>query len=189
VILNLDNARPTSHHASRPAAGDALLHPAVVAALAVLVVNDHVGKDLARGTAWATLTGKASDVAGVLFLPVLVVAGLELAAAARGRYRGPSARMAMIVAALVAVAFAAMKTHPLAGDVYRYATGALQWPWHAAVAAVHGRVAPPVLPVRHVVDPTDLVALPAAGWAIAQARARARSWASSGATNAANDAR
>ncbi len=180
---------PAVRSPQRPAPGDPLLHPVALVALVALVANDHLGKELARGTAWALLTGKVSDVAGVLFLPVLVVAGLELFAAALGRYRGPSPRTAVVVAALVAVAFAAMKTHPWAGDVYRYAAGALQWPWHAVTAALHGRPTPPVLPVRHVVDPTDLLALPAAGWVIVQARARARSWASSGATKASNDAR
>lgn len=56
----------------------ALGHPAVVAALAVLVVNDHVlkgwsgGVDGTAGVVARTVTGKASDVAGVLLLAVLL---------------------------------------------------------------------------------------------------------------------
>ena len=44
-----------------------LLHPAFLLALAVLVVNDHVLKDVVGNA----LTGKLSDLAGLVVLPVL----------------------------------------------------------------------------------------------------------------------
>ena len=191
--VQVDEPRPAAGDDDRASvnasAGDGLLDPVAIAALVALIGNDHVLKQRAVGTAWTVVTGKLSDVAGLLFLPVLVVAGLELLASLARRYRGPSTPLAAVVAVTVAVAFASMKTWTPAANVYREVLGALQWPYFAAAAAVRGLPTPPVLPVHHVVDATDLVALPAAAWVIVQARARARSWATSGATNASKDAR
>ena len=182
-----DTRTPTSRTPSAP--GDGLLDPVVVVALVVLVVNDHQLKRAAAATSWAVVTGKLSDVAGLLFLPALLVAGVEFVQATARRFRGPSSTTAVVVAVVVVVAFALMKTWAPAADAYRFGLGALQWPYHAVVAALRGLSLPPVVPVRHVVDATDLVALPAAAWVVVQARARVRSWASSGATNASNDGR
>ncbi len=188
--MDPNDPRPAADDVARGgAAGDGLLDPVVVAALVMLVVNDHVLKQFATGTRWTLVTGKLSDVAGVLFLPALVVAALELSASLARRYRGPSTRTAVVVAVVVALAFALMKTWSPAAFVYREALGMLQWPYFAVVAAARGLPAPAVVPVRHVVDATDLVALPAAAWVVVQARARARSWASRGATNASKDSR
>ena len=49
----------------------AVLHPLVLAGLALLILNDHVWK-AAHGTWW---TGKPSDVAGLAVFPLLVSAG------------------------------------------------------------------------------------------------------------------
>jgi hypothetical protein len=83
-------------------------HPAVVAALAVLIVNDQVlkawsgGVDGLAGTIARTVTGKASDVAGVLLLAVLL-------GVLTGR------RHAAVLA--VAVGFAALKLSPAVADL------------------------------------------------------------------------
>ncbi|HEX7133334.1 MAG TPA: hypothetical protein VF228_12205 [Iamia sp.] len=83
-------------------------HPVVVGALAVLVVNDRLLKDWSGGIddglggAARTVTGKASDIAGVLLLAVLV-------GALTGR------RRATVVA--VGVAFAALKLSPAVADL------------------------------------------------------------------------
>ena len=163
-------------------AGFGLLDPVAVVSLAVLVVNDHVGKAAAHGTPWSVVTGKLSDVAGVCFLPILVVAGVELVAAALRRFRGPHVGLAVVVAALVDVTFALMKTSPVVGHAFSVSLGALQWPAFAVAALAQDAPIPPVRAVLHVVDPTDLVALPAAWWVVVQTRARARSWAMSGTT-------
>jgi hypothetical protein len=191
VVDQLSGAQQDAHRASRAgaAAGDGLLDPVAAFALVVLVLNDHVLKEHAAGTPWAFVTGKLSDVAGVLFLPVLVVACVELVASLARRYRGPSPALAATVAVAVVVAFSLMKTWGPAADAYRVVLGALQWPYFAVVAAASGAPLPGVMPVRHVVDATDLVALPAAAWVVVQARARARSWATRGATNVSNDER
>lgn len=59
------------------------LHPAPLAALAVLAVNDHVLK----GSGWLPgwLTGKLSDFAGLLFFPLLVTAAGDTVAWAAAR--------------------------------------------------------------------------------------------------------
>jgi hypothetical protein len=150
------------------AAGDGLLHPLVLLALALLVLNDHVFKAAAAGSRWSTVTGKLSDVCGVFFLPVLLVAGLELAAALRDRLRrtGPvsdrvlGARPTFFVALFVAVFFALMKTVPAVGALYAHALGALQWPVLALAAAASGEAVPGLRPVRHVLDASDVVAVP-----------------------------
>ena len=169
--------------------GSGLLDPVVVIALVGLLLNDHLLKAASAGTSWTLLTGKLSDVCGVLFLPVLIVAGVELVGGWRGRYRGPSVALAVAVAAFVAVFFALMKTIDVVGDVYAWSLGAVQWPLRAMVALLSSQALPSVVSVRHVVDPTDTVAVPAAAWVIGQARVRAASWASSGATKASYSAR
>jgi hypothetical protein len=69
-----------------PSAGDALLNPCVLGAIAVLIVNDHVFK--AAWPGW--WTGKLSDFAGALFFPLLIQAAVELGLRAAGKYDGPS---------------------------------------------------------------------------------------------------
>lgn len=132
--------------------GDLLLHPVAVVALVVLLVNDHYLKAIAPGTA----TGKISDVAGLVLFPLLVLAVIEVAR----RGPAPGAVVAAVIAT-TAVVFAVVKLSPSAADVYSQALGVLAWPVHGAGAALGGRSAPSVVPIRVLADPTDLVALPA----------------------------
>ena len=80
--------------------------------------------------------------------------------------RAPAAlRVVVAVALLTGVVFALTKTWSLAADAYRLAIGVLQWPVHGALVEV-----------RHTMDPTDLIALPAclaAAW-IERRRLRAQ---------------
>lgn len=143
-----------------PAGG--LLHPAALLAAATLAANDHLLKT-AFPSWW---TGKLSDVAGLVLAPLVLVALVELWAAARGRWRGPSARVLGVAVAATAVGFAAVKLLPVAGEAYRVLLGALQAPFR-------GRFAPVAL----TRDPTDLLALPAlllAWWAGRQRGAATR---------------
>jgi hypothetical protein len=153
-------------------AGGGLLDPVVVTSLALLLLNDHVFKGLARGTPWAVLTGKLSDVAGLVFLPVLVVAGLELLATWRRRFSGPSPRQAVVVAVVVGLVFTAMKTSDTVGAAYAWTLAALQWPFRAVVMAVAGAPLPALRPVAHVVDPTDVVGVVGAAYVVWQTRRR-----------------
>jgi hypothetical protein len=128
----------------------ALVTPVTIAAIAVLVVNDHVLKAAFPGW-W---TGKLSDVAGLAFFPLLVAAAAE-AAGARG------VRVTVLAAIATGAGFAAVKTLAVAGDAYRIGLGALQWPARALVALAAGDPVPALAPVHLTADPTDLLALPA----------------------------
>ena len=120
------------------------LHPVALAAVAVLLVNDWVLKPRFGGA----VTGKLSDVAGLVFAPVALSAaiGIALAVAARlGARIDPSLsrrRLALCVVATAAV-FAAVKLD--AGAAHALAT----------LVSRFGR------PAHIVLDRSDLWCLPA----------------------------
>jgi hypothetical protein len=145
-----------------------LLHLVAIAALVVLVVNDHILKG-----AWPGLvTGKASDVAALILVPVLAVDIARLLAGGRLLPR-TRAQVASAAALLIAATFVAVKLHPFANEAYAFVMGLVQWPGSLLGSLVGG--APLVAPGRAptVLDAGDLIALPAAavGWAIAAGRA------------------
>lgn len=143
--------------------GDGLLHPVVIVAIAVLVLNDHWWKE-AFGTWW---TGKLSDVAGMIFFPLFLQALWELGRAVAGRPFRPS-RTALVWAAIAtAVVFSLINVWTPASDVYRYGLGALSWPLHGLWAVVTGSSIPGYAPVTMTMDPTDLLAAPLVVVAIA----------------------
>lgn len=85
-------------------AGVALYRPLPMLAIGVLALNDHVLKGAGLLPGW--LTGKLSDVAGLFFFPVFLVA------LARQRIRRTMAAAAAVV--LTGIAFAAVKTSSVA---------------------------------------------------------------------------
>ncbi|HET7506075.1 MAG TPA: hypothetical protein VFK02_33880 [Kofleriaceae bacterium] len=133
-------------HAAAPALplGEAL-HPATLAAVLVLIVNDWVLKPwLGPGL----VTGKLSDLAGLAFAPVVLSAaiGLVLHLAARlGARIDPSLSRARLLACIAATGavFAAVKLDPAAARLL------------AALISRLGR------PAAIYLDPTDLLCLPA----------------------------
>lgn len=141
--------------------GDSVLHPCALGALLLLVLNDHALKDLYPG--W--LTGKLSDAAGLVLLPlVLLAVGERLA----GRVL-PRRSLAWLCAAS-ALGFAVCKSTHLGAEAFRVGLAFLQWPLRAAGAALRGHRLPAVGRVSFARDATDLFALPAvlvalaAGW-------------------------
>jgi len=140
----------------RPTPGDALLQPLAIAAIALLLLNDHLLKSIAPGV----LTGKLSDIAGLVFFPLLLVAVVELALAAAGRWSGPDPRLITAAVAATGIAFAAVKLVPGAEGVYEQVLGLAQWPFRALAALIAGGSAAGV-PTRVDLtrDTTDLVAL------------------------------
>ncbi|MCB9753143.1 MAG: hypothetical protein H6713_24570 [Myxococcales bacterium] len=108
----------------------ALGTPVWLAALAILIVNDHLLKGAEMLP--APITGKLSDLAGMIVAPAL------LAALLRVRARG--SLVACHVA--VGVVFAAINLSPAAAALWSGLMGAVAIPWAITV------------------DPTDLVALP-----------------------------
>src|SRR5690606_8292496 len=62
----VDADRDTVASPARPVAGDGLLHPAPLAAIGLLLLNDHWLKAAFPGS----ITGKLSDFAGLAFFPL-----------------------------------------------------------------------------------------------------------------------
>lgn len=125
-----------------------LSHPVIAGAIGLLVLNDHVLKHACPGF----VTGKLSDVAGMIFFPVLLAAIAE---------RLLRRRDLLLASCLVTAAvFALVKTVPEANVAYRVTWGAMQWPFFALRALATGRALPRIARVVLVRDPTDLAALP-----------------------------
>ncbi len=112
------------------------VHPATLAAIGLLLINDHL---LRR--AWpSALTGKLGDFAWLFFVPLLAAALVALVLPGRGPRR--SAVVGWLAFGSVAAVFAAAKTLPIA---------------HEAVVTLAERVLGFSVGWRR--DPTDLVAL------------------------------
>jgi hypothetical protein len=138
-----------------------------LAAIVLLVLNDHVFKALWPG--W--ITGKLSDVAGMVFFPLLLHAFVGWIPGAQAA--APGRRLAGCVVATVIV-FAAVKTWAPATRAYEIGLGLLQWPFRIAGALVRGQAPGGPRWVRLVRDPSDLLALPFAGVSLLLERRRAK---------------
>jgi hypothetical protein len=108
-----------------------LAHPAALAAIALVLLNDHVFKRYFP----SDLTGKLSDFAGLLFFPLLLSAFI-------GLFEHRPRRAACWGFALTALVFAAIKLLPSAAG---WASAVLGW-----LLGGNVRITP---------DPTDLAAL------------------------------
>jgi hypothetical protein len=136
--------------------GDGLLHPLVLAAIGLLLVNDHVLK-----AAWPGLvTGKLSDFAGLLFFPLFLQAAAEVGGALAGRPLVANQRVLAVAIAATAAAFIAIQLWPVAAEAYAVSLGHLQWLAGLLPSTLAG--APIGSPTRVLVtaDPSDLLALP-----------------------------
>ncbi len=115
----------------------AFRHPAVIAAILALLLNDHVLKAAAP----SALTGKLSDFAGLFFFPFLVGVALQALARLASRRIGP--RPALLVGfVLTAAVFIPIKTLPGANALAAVLAGGI----------LNG-------PAYFSLDPTDLLAL------------------------------
>lgn len=128
----------------------ALAGPLPLLAIALLILNDHVLKARVPGVA----TGKLSDLAGMVFFPLLLAAMAEHVGLRR---RGTVA----IAAVATGTVFAAIKLWAPAGDLYRVGLAALQWPFRALAASVTDTALPALGRAHLTTDLTDLVVLPA----------------------------
>ncbi len=113
----------------------AFVHPALLAALGLLIANDH----FLKAAAPSALTGKLSDFAGLFLLPFWLIAVLALPADLLGIAPRRTARGAFLFSALW---FAALKTLPPVNAL----TVRLLAPWLGYEP-------------RLLLDPTDLAAL------------------------------
>ncbi|WIG94646.1 hypothetical protein [Myxococcus sp. SDU36] len=144
--------------ARRPSPGSAMRHPITLAAVALLILNDHVLK--AQWPSW--WTGKLSDVAGLAMFPLLLQ-GLWEHLGTRNREDFEPSRAVLHGCVLVTgLCFSAIQVSELAGDGWRHGLGLLQWPPRATWALLTDAPRlPRVLPVAHVADAEDLLTLPA----------------------------
>lgn len=123
-----------------------LLHPVSLAALAVLLLNDHVLKTIHPGA----LAGKLSDLAGMVFFPLLLI---EVVSWFVTR---PREGTILLVLATVGAVFVSIQLWAPAADAYRHGLGYLQYPFRY----LGGGAGSPA-PVAHTPDGSDLLALPA----------------------------
>jgi len=137
------------------APADVLLRPAPLLALLVLALNDHVLKGRWPGP----ITGKLSDLAGMVCFPLLLVALVELLAPGAAPFR-PSRRTLGAACVATGVGFALVKTWEPAGALWAWTWGTLRWPLLGLLALAHGELPPRLAPVALVRDLTDLIALP-----------------------------
>ncbi len=152
----------------RPIPADAFLQPLALAALVLLMLNDHVLKDLAPGP----LTGKLSDLVGLVVLPLLVLGAWELAMATLGRWHGPTCTALIVAIALAGGAFTAIKMSGDGAEAYRVAMGLARWPIDALIAVAGGAQPPETGRVRLVQDLSDMICLPALllAWRVGRSR-------------------
>lgn len=143
--------------APSPVAGDGLLHPLALAAIALLIVNDHVLKVAAPGL----VTGKLSDFAGLAFFPLLLVGLWEWLLSLGGRWSGPSARPLSIAVAASAVGFTLVKLADVGTTAFAWSLGSAHWFVAYVWAAPTGEGYPQHRLAPVVQDPTDLIALSA----------------------------
>jgi hypothetical protein len=138
--------------------GDVLLHPVVLGAVIVLALNDHFLKRRVP----SVITGKLSDIAGLVFFPLLLLAlGEGVRRLAGVRPWSLSVRALVIAVVLTGAAFCAVKVSSPMADAYSYTVGFIEWPTRLIAGLISGSGWPAVRPVWVLADWTDLVALPA----------------------------
>lgn len=144
-------ARALPRSTSVPA--EPLLHPVAIGALVALIVNDHVLKSAVGGP----VTGKLSDVAGLVIFP-LVLAGLwEVACWTAGRRSSPL-RAVTVAIIVTAVGFSIVKLDQGAADMAAQAMATAQ---SVLLSLLPLEVGNSLVPGRLIADAADLVALPA----------------------------
>jgi hypothetical protein len=169
----LDQSTRPLHARVVPA--DALLHPVAALAVIILVLNDHVGKAMWPGT----VTGKLSDVAGLVFFPLVLVGLWEVGLSGLRRWEHSSTSPVVVGAIATGLAFILVKTTTVGAGAWAGALGLGQWIVGMIGATLAGFPSPDPVAVVVVRDATDLVALPAilvAVWiGVKRARSETRS--------------
>ncbi|MDB4990702.1 MAG: hypothetical protein JWN04_5880 [Myxococcaceae bacterium] len=147
-----------------PVRGDGMLSPSALLALLLWLLNDHVLKQRMPGV----LTGKLSDVASLIVLPLAVQAAWELCAK---REPFVPSRFAIVAAcALVGAFFVWMEATALGSLAFRSVLALAQWPFR--MLRSEGWSAPRL--VAHRADLEDLLTLPSLLIAYGVGRRRAR---------------
>jgi hypothetical protein len=126
-----------------------LSHPIALVALAVWIVNDQMLK-----RAWpSVVTGKLSDIAGMIVAPLALAAAIAIAPRVRGARSLP-----WIAFAIVGTCFTLTKTWIPANEAFTSTLALVRAPMRVLLEHAHGvSFREELVLVR---DPTDLVALP-----------------------------
>ena len=132
-------------------------HPVNVAALRLWLLNDHVLKG--RGPGW--LTGKLSDVACLVVVPLMFAAAVELWRTRGERVEQPLSWSLPLAVVATGAVMASINLWGWAADGYRYGLAALQWPLKQVLSLAMGDGVAAFRAVRLTMDPTDLLTLPA----------------------------
>jgi hypothetical protein len=135
--------------------GDGLLHPVFAGAVALLLVNDHLLKSAFPGL----ISGKLSDVAGLVFFPMLMVATWEVLAGVMRRWRGPRSLPLIVAIIATAFVFVAIKVSSEGSSLFAEVLGRMQWFGASLGSWAVGGPTPRLSSVPAVRDPTDMAAL------------------------------
>ena len=150
-------------------AADCIRHPLVLGMMFVWGLNDHLLK-VEFGNA---VTGKLSDVAGLVVVPLIPVSAYALVCDTLGRPPRHTRSVLLLSTVLVGVLFAGINLDVAWGEAYRQALACAQWPFRLVAGWVGGQSVQGLTPLVHTVDPTDLIALPALAipWWVVRRRA------------------
>ena len=144
----------------RPDPGQIVLHPVFVGAVALLLLNDHLLKSWSPGL----VTGKLSDFAGLIVLPLLVLALAQVCSWMVG-LPAPSRRFLAVCVIAIGVMFTLGEIMPMADQAFERLWGIVRLP---IGSLRHPDASSAVL----VSDSTDVLALPALwiAWVVGCAR-------------------
>ncbi|HIN92492.1 MAG TPA: hypothetical protein EYM99_06670 [Alphaproteobacteria bacterium] len=134
-------------------------HPLTIGMLVVWVLNDHLFKEM-YGNA---LTGKLSDFAGMAVFPLIPVAAYELGCSYRKISPRFQRHVLLMSLGTTAILMAGVNLFEPWADALRIGLGAAQWPFRCVWWLATEGIVPPLVPVFHTADPTDLWSLVALG--------------------------
>ena len=135
-----------------------LLHPLCLASLALLLLNDH----FLKATFHNALTGKLSDIAGLIFFPLVLFALCSWVLPRQVQTTQGMRHLLICIVVVVGLVFSLIQLNATAAEVYTRIMGLLQWGLSGAFLRDQ-----PVFIAGHTPDPGDLIALPAMGLALA----------------------
>jgi len=136
--------------------GDCLRHPLVLTMLALWILNDHVFKAMFGNV----LTGKLSDIAGLVVFPLMLVAAYEIVCALRGRQVGRPRAVLWASLGASAALMIGINLFDVCADACRLGLGLAQWPFRVLGSFAAGGSLAPLAQVNLTMDPSDLWVLP-----------------------------
>lgn len=122
-----------------------MLHPVALSAVALLALNDHYLK-AAYGN-W--LTGKLSDLSGLIFFPLFLLSVVEISRAPFTRSWRVGVSALYLSLGITALLFVSINVHAATADFYA-----------RSMQVVLSCLGPEGARTRYVADSTDLLVLP-----------------------------